>query len=530
MSQGWVSELVTDLSEHHLVEKGRTVEYADTYEARLFARLSEKYDVGTLLAGKKEEILRELHRSTATVTTLEKRGFPASTTYSALGDLRTVGAVAKGENGAYRIADETLQEFLKATTSGTTQPEAREYRAENETLVVTQDGDTDGTPTAFSAFQRYGVEYYPARDYRYQGETDPDIEDVLVHAVRAAETRKQASMAAVFYLKHRSILDVSEVWNLADTWDCVEEWADTLAYADQRDVKQEDRFLPREEFTSLAQDYDVFLRGYHPEESLSNGLQQLGAELETAVDAYLVGGGNLILRELKDSTKDLDIVVDSNETLLTLGEAVRALGYEERTDLEKAYEELDPAVVFEKDGAPRYDIFVTTVAGKLELTEQMKRADRTYDYGNLQLHLVSLTDIFLFKSVTEREGDLEDAALVTRRTSIDWESLFDEIRRQEELTGQYFSFAVLDTMDVLKEREGIDPPIHRRLVSYCLENALLVSLENPKTIEDLRAELDFPDHQIYNKLRKLEDENEIVVDRTGTLNEYRVREPGDSQR
>ena len=55
-----------------------------------------------------------------------------------------------------------------------------------------------------------------------------------------------------------------------------------------------------------------------------------------------------------------------------------------------------------------------------------------------------------------------------------------------------FSFAVLDILDVLKERYDIVAPITDRLVSYCLENALLVSLEDPKTIEDLRKELDFP--------------------------------------
>ena len=90
---------------------------------------------------------------------------------------------------------------------------------------------------------------------------------------------------------------------------------------------------------------------------------------------------------------------------------------------------------------------------------------------------------------------------------------------QEDRTGQFFSFAVLDTLGVLEERHDIVAPITDRLASYCLENALLVSLEEPKTIEDLRAELDFPDHQIYNKLRQLE-EGQTTVDRSGRLNTY----------
>jgi hypothetical protein len=136
------------------------------------------------------------------------------------------------------------------------------------------------------------------------------------------------------------------------------------------------------------------------------------------------------------------------------------------------------------------------------------------------VHLLSLTDIFVFKSITEREGDLEDVALIAQQADLDWEGIFEEIKTQEDRTDRFFSFAVLDTIDVLEERYDIVAPITDRLVSYCLENALLVSLEEPKTIEDLREELDFPDHRIYNKLRQLEDDGLITVDRSGRLNRY----------
>jgi predicted transcriptional regulator len=519
-NQGWMSELVSELEARNLVEKNTEVEYADTYEARLLSDLAREYSLMELLAGRKEKILCELHRSPATVSDLETRGFPSSTVYAALKDLRALGAVER-QDETYSIADETLAQFLTATASSEGDAE---YRANSERLVVDDGADDDGERTAFSAFRRYGIEYYPSRQYLYQGDSSPGIEEVLIHAVKAAETRKQTAMTVLFYLEHRSILDTSKLWKLANTWDCVEEWADTLAYADQRDVQNE-RFLPWEEFVSLARDYNVFLRDYHPEESLRSGLEQLGEALETEVDAYLLGGGNLILRGLKDSTKDLDIVVEDREDFMALGETLRGMGYEERRDLEEAYEKLDPAVVFEREGSPRYDIFVETVAGALQLTEEMRgRVDRTVEYGGLRLHLLSLTDIFLFKSITEREGDFEDSALITRQAGIDWGQLFEEVKRQDDVTGQYFSFAVLDTLDILKQRENIDPPIHSQLVSYCLEKALLVSLQEPKTIRDLRAELDFPDHRIYNKLRKLEDEGAIAVDRTGKLNEYRVKD------
>jgi len=99
----------------------------------------------------------------------------------------------------------------------------------------------------------------------------------------------------------------------------------------------------------------------------------------------------------------------------------------------------------------------------------------------------------------------------------------DEIKEQEERTEQYFSFAVLDTLDILADRYDTTAPIQQRLTSYCLENALFLTLDEPTTIDDLRDELDFPDHQIYNKLRKREDNGTITVDQSGTLNTYQLK-------
>lgn len=65
---------------------------------------------------------------------------------------------------------------------------------------------------------------------------------------------------------------------------------------------------------------------------------------------YLLGGGNPILRGLKNSTKDLDLVVANGQTFLTLAESLQDLGYEERSDLEAADNQLDPSIVPEKDG------------------------------------------------------------------------------------------------------------------------------------------------------------------------------------
>lgn len=517
-SQSWTSELVSSLVEQNLVEHDGDVHLDDTYEAALLAELVEAYAAPKLLAGTKEAILRALAEGPQTIEALQRRGFATSTLYKSLGEMQETGAVAETADG-YVITDDTLRSFLDARNR--TSPFETEYRANGETVVKTSKGDVDGTPTAFSAFTRYGVDYHAVKTYVYRGEPSLRLEDVLIHAVTVADSKKQMAIAAVFYLTHRGTLDSRELWRLANRWDCVERWADLIAYIDQRDVHREALFLPWNEFVALANDYGVYPRGHHPADSLQRGFEQLGNHLETTTDVYLLGGGNLILRGLKDATKDVDIVVEEEQAFVALVEHLQELGYEEQGDLGAAYDRLQPRVVLEKDGFPRWDIFVRTVAGQLQLTDAMiARADRSLEYGQLHVHLVSVTDIFVFKAITEREGDLEDAALLARQGDVDWDRILEEIERQENVTGQLFSFAVLDTLDLLEDRYGIAAPITDRLVSYCLKNALLITLTEPKTIENLRDELDFPDHRIYNALRRLEDDDLVVVDRSGRLNTY----------
>ena len=524
-SQSWTSEVVSDLERDHLVERTDGVQLAQTYEATLLAELLEQYALAKVVTGTKEEILVALLGSPKTIAELQKQGFAKSTLYQHLNEIQETGAITRTDEG-YTITDDTLRSFLEARTR--TNPFETEYQTNGARLVATNKDDVEGTTTAFSAFTRYGVDYHPKKSYVYQGDRSLDLEDILIHAVTVAESKKQMAMAGIFYLTHRGTLETSELWRLANRWDCVEKWADLLAYSDRREVHQEELFVSWQEFTDLANDYGLYPRGHHPEDSLRRGLEELGNQLETPVDVYLLGGGNLILRDLKDSTKDVDIVVEDSQTFVVIAESLRALGYEEQGDLEAAYNQLDPSIVLEKEGFPRWDIFVETVAGQLQLTDAMiDRCDQSFEYGNLHVHLLSLTDIFVFKSITEREGDLEDVALIAQQANLDWEGLFEEIKTQDDRTGRFFSFAVLDTLDILEQRHDIVAPIKNRLVSYCLENALLVSLAKPKTIEDLREELDFPDHRIYNKLGKLEEDGRITVDRTGRLNTYQRVESND---
>ncbi|MFW6376632.1 MAG: transcriptional regulator, partial [archaeon] len=261
-SRSWTSELVHSLADQHLVEGNGRVALADTYEASLLGELLIAYDLEKVLSGKREHVLNSLFSGPKTVSELERRGIAASTVYAVLDDLGGVGAVEETDDG-YRIADDTLRTFLEARQS---RPFETAYTADGSRVVVTTRDDVDGTPTGFSAFRRYGVDYYPNNAYLYQGARAVGLEAVLIHAVLCAENRKQMAMCGVFYLTHRATLDASDLWRLANRWECVEKWADLFAYIDQREVHHEELFLPWKEFLDLANDYGIYPRGQHPED------------------------------------------------------------------------------------------------------------------------------------------------------------------------------------------------------------------------------------------------------------------------
>ena len=275
-SQSWTSEVVSDLADEYLVERADEIQLASTYEATMVVELLEQYDLTKILTGTKEEILSSLLSEPKTISELQQTGFAKSTLYNHLNEIQETGVITKSDEG-YAITDDTLRSFLEARTQHS--PFETTYRANGDRLIVTSNDEADGSQTAFSAFTRYGVEYHAAKTYSYQGESALTLEAILLHAVRVAETKQQMAMAGVFYLTHRGTLDSSDCWRLANKWDCVETWADLLAYIDQREVQQEELFLPWSEFMDLATDYDVYPRGQHPEDSLETGLKELGATL-----------------------------------------------------------------------------------------------------------------------------------------------------------------------------------------------------------------------------------------------------------
>lgn len=164
-------------------------------------------------------------------------------------------------------------------------------------------------------------------------------------------------------------------------------------------------------------------------EAAFNSLDQ-GMDREMTV--YLMGGGAMTFRGLKNATRDLDLLVTARADFDVLRDLLYDRGYETVENPVDEYESLGAALMLDKEGECRFDIFDREVIQKLRLSEGMRsRAEAVYDGSNLRVHALSNEDIFLFKGVAGRPRDTEDMAqLVEAGRGLDFDGIAQEFHAQ----------------------------------------------------------------------------------------------------
>lgn len=153
-----------------------------------------------------------------------------------------------------------------------------------------------------------------------------------------------------------------------------------------------------------------------------------GEALDEPVKVLTIGGAALIEYDLKDATKDIDIICVTEEDKKSLLKCASDLGFELQGP-EDRHKRLGLDRIAIKN-SHTIDIFARTISGGFILTEDMwNRAITTTKFGLLDVRYASREDIFIMKLIAHREGDLEDCAkLVT--VGLDFDVIFDEVELQ----------------------------------------------------------------------------------------------------
>ena len=237
-------------------------------------------------------------------------------------------------------------------------------------------------------------------------------------------------------------------------------------------------------------------------------LRKIADQLQTEVEAYLIGGGAMALHQpsLKDTTKDIDLVVVDETALSRLMGVLDELGYEEVTNLGDEYDRLGARHCVRNDAGCQFDIFYRQIADKLFFSDGMQaRSQRFLSSEYFSVGLVSFEDIFLFKAVAERPDDIGDMATLVQ-TDLDFDVIANELERQVELLGgEFFVTVVSESLERLDENEGIQTPLDDIVQEYYLrymegyELRMLLDEEAPKSVSELAAALGVSDEEIERR-------------------------------
>lgn len=189
------------------------------------------------------------------------------------------------------------------------------------------------------------------------------------------------------------------------------------------------------------------------ESVLRSTLESIAEYTEEETEVYLIGGGAMMFYGLKPATKDIDIVFRDSNALRGFVTAARNAGLELVQDPGEEYERMGATVIMRESSGIQLDLFDRVVCNALEVKESViNRANHLVDVGKLQIYLMSIEDIVLFKGITEREADLEDIRTLAE-TGIDWGIIEEECLSQED-SGVWANL-LLDKLSDLYARHGI---------------------------------------------------------------------------
>lgn len=245
-------------------------------------------------------------------------------------------------------------------------------------------------------------------------------------------------------------------------------------------------------------------------------LKIIDSFLKQPIKIYVIGGGAMGFYDLKTATKDIDIIVTTENEATSLLKALQNSKYKNLEKIEPAYLNMKTRDIFENADGFRWDIFVNTVCGGLMLSREMiLRSHLLKKFRQLTMYLVSPEDIFIFKAVTSRRRDREDMFTLFSH-GLDIKIIKNEIRRQAQLDTSkgWLSYFFVGLDELIEEYNIIFPEYNwfLKIAEDEMMERLIVEFikKKPRTINDLVMFLKCEEKEIQQFLDKLQKNGNIV--------------------
>ncbi len=338
-----------------------------------------------------------------------------------------------------------------------------------------------GTPTAFSIYEKFGIRYTPKDPQHVWPLQHLSAEEVFVHSLLFAETKKERALACIFYLK--VFMDAAKVAGLARRFGVFNTLRDVERFISHIELPK--GYPTFEEFEDLLSLYGVKVRNVE-----FKTLEELGRSLRAPVKALLIGGGYMLLKGMKGMTKDIDLVVD-RYGFKELKRSLKALGYRPVSMTENG-------AIYETEEGMRFDVFAETISGiKVPIEGEIKKLFK------LNLVLPKPELIFLLKVISGRPVDLEDALIITKKEALKWPSLIELIIKLEKGSKRHLCLAALEGMESIESIYSVKLPITRKFRALALRHMILNVLKTKMTVKQIALKVGYSEAHIRNHLRRL---------------------------
>ena len=260
---------------------------------------------------------------------------------------------------------------------------------------------------------------------------------------------------------------------------------------------------------------------------LQQEFDKLNATAKQPMTLYLIGGGAMAFYGIKVATKDIDIILTSQDDLNNLQTALKAIGYTEPNPIliTRTYNKMQTNALLENQDGFRWDLFLSKVCNALTLSGEMQKgATSLYEGNHLKVLMASKEDLFLFKGITEREADLDDMRILAQ-SGLNWEIISQECKSQSEVSDVCWEDALYQNLVDLKAKYGIESPIEKPLRKVAerkiIETTLIRQIQKGNnTVQSIAKEIKEPESFIREELKRLADRGFIRIDRTNKPNKF----------
>lgn len=184
----------------------------------------------------------------------------------------------------------------------------------------------------------------------------------------------------------------------------------------------------------------------------------ISRKLKEKITCYAIGCTAMMFLNLKDNTKDIDLVFDN---IKDRNKFIKALENLEFKKLESSIlygKKPNQPELLKRSEEERIDLFLPEVISFVFSNNSINRADKTRQFGeNLIIKIADVHDLIFMKHTTDRAKDTTDIISILKNSNIDWNIILEETKNQIGLGKQR---AALDLGVFLEnlEAKGISIP------------------------------------------------------------------------